>query len=250
MNTKILSEGANAIIDQYKDVPYFNNKTTGRRGALRVQVGKGSPKEIFDEIKELSFIQKVDTKSLDSSGLKKFMVDNNIGIDCSGFAYFILNEESISRGKGTIDKHLHFLRGNNIFSRLIAKFKPVTNTDVLTLADNKNSKVISNKDAKVGDMITMVGGTEGGERNHILIINQIEYQNSIPMTLHYIHAVSWPTDGEYNHGIHRGKIEITDVNKNILEQRWIELEKEGEENYTYSRAKKSTTEIRRLKWFD
>jgi len=262
MNTKVISPSSMVMIDQYRNfkidsavssIPYFNNKSTGKRAALGVNVGKGSPKEIFDEILTLTRLQKIDTKSFNSETLKKFMISNNIGIDCSGFVYHVLNEESISRGKGGMDRHIHFVTASNILTRLIAKLKPQKNTDVLTLSSDKNSKVLEIKDAQVGDIITMIGTSTVGIRNHVLIIHQIEYQNFIPITLHYVHAIAWPTDGEYGHGIHEGRIEIVDVNKTLCEQRWIELEKdsfiEPNENYTYTRAKTSTTELRRMKWF-
>ncbi len=248
MNTKVISDGARQVIDHYRNfrvgtaicsVPYFNNRTAARKTALRAEVGKGSPKDIFEEITHRALEEKVDINQLDSEMLKKYLVNSNLGIDCSGFAYYVLNEESISRGKGTLDKHLHF-------NRFMARFKPQRNSDVLTFADNRNSKNIIYKEIEPGDIITMIGGPEDGERNHILIIHQIEYQNFVPTTIHYVHAIAWPTDGEFGHGIHEGKIEMIDPNKNILEQRWIENEKIGEENYTFSRAKKSTTEIRKL----
>ena len=255
MNTKVISDQSLTMINQYRNfhidsaicsVPYYNNRVAGRRAALRVEVGKGSPKDIYEELKHIFLKNKVDTKLLTSESLKKIMVENNIGIDCSGFAYFVLNEESLSRKKGSLSRKLHH-------DRFLAMFRPIINTSVLTFADNRNSKVIPIKDAQVGDIITMVGGTEGGERNHILVINQIEYQNFIPVTLHYVHAIAWPTDGEYGHGIHEGKIELTNLEKKLTEQRWIELEKDSsvnaDENYTFSRARQSTTELRRLNWF-
>ena len=248
MNTKVISEGSRQVIDHYRNfrvgsavcsVPYYNNRVSGRRGALRAEVGKGSPKDIFDEITHRALLEKVDVNQLDSDMLKKYLVNSNLGIDCSGFAYYVLNEESLARGKGTLDKHIRF-------GRFMARFKPQNNIDVLTFADAKNSRTVAYKEIEPGDIITMLGGPEGGERNHILVINQVEYQNFVPTTLHYVHAIAWPTDGEYGHGIHEGKIDIVDPNKAILEQRWIENEKTGEENYTFSRAKKSTTEIRKL----
>jgi hypothetical protein len=251
MNTKVISDPSLTMINQYRNfhidsaicsVPYYNNKVAGRRAALRVEVGKGSPKDIYEELMHIFLKNKVDIKLLTSEDLKKIMVENNIGIDCSGFAYYVLNEESLGRGKGSLSRHLHY-------DSFLAKFRPINNTNVLTYSDNRNSKIIPIKDAQVGDIITMVGGTEGGERNHILILSQIEYQNFIPLVLYYVHAIAWPSDGEYGHGIHEGKIEITNLEKGIAEQRWIELEKEGEENYTHMRANKSTTELRRLNWF-
>ena len=242
MNTKVISQSALDMIEQYKNVPYFNNKTQVQRASLRVKVGKGSPKEIFDEIKELAILNRVDTKVFNDENLRRFMVINNIGIDCSGFAFHVLNEESINRGKGSLSRKMHL---NGFLSR----FNPEKNTDVKTFADDRNSHIVPIKEIQVGDIVTMIA-----ERNHILVVYQIEYQNFIPITLHYVHAMAWPTDGEFDHGLHKGIIEIIDIEKNILDQRWIELEKDslvhGDENYTFSRAKKSSTEIRRLNWFD
>jgi hypothetical protein len=255
MNTKLISDKSLAVINQYKNfqvgnaicsVPYFNNKTRGIKGGLRVEVGKGSPKEIFEEVKTLLIQEKVADTEINSEQLKQLLVNHNIGIDCSGFAYYVLNEESKSRGKGGLDKHIHFIRAKNILAKFIVKFKPETNIDVLTFADNKNSRLISLEQIECGDMITMTSSTNNGERNHILIISQIEYQNFKPITLHYVHAVAWPTDGEYGHGIHEGKIDITDLNKKITEQIWVENDKTGAENYTFTRAQNSQTELRRL----
>lgn len=258
MNTKILSESALNVINQYKNfhvenaicpIPYFNNKTTARRAGLRAEVGKGSPKDLYEEVIQRAFEQKINYKSFDSENLKKFLVDNNIGIDCSGFVYYILDEESRNRNKGGLDKHLVYPFAKGIIGKLKAKIRPTINTDVRTLAHNKNSKIISIPEIQVGDIITMISKEESREREHILIINQIEYQNFKPVTVHYTHAVAWPTDGEYGHGIHEGKIEIVDINKNLLEQRWTENNVAGNENYTLVRAQKSVTEIRRLNWF-
>ena len=254
MNTKRLSIETNSMIEQYKNfkvgnaicsIPYYNNKTRREHAALGVFVGKGSPKSIYEEVRTILIKEKVNENSLDSESLKKLLVNENLGIDCSGFAYYILNEESKSRGKGSLDKHIHFIRATNILAKFIVRLKPEKNVDVLTFADNKNSKIISLEQVECGDIITMISSTNNGERNHILVINQIEYQNFKPITLHYVHAVAWPTDGEYGHGIHEGKIEITDINKEVTEQRWIENGKLGTENYTFTRAQNSQTEHRR-----
>lgn len=258
MNTKLISEKALAVIDQYKNfrienaicsIPYFNNRKTGLRGALRAEVGKGSPSDIFEEIQNIALKTKFDTKNFSSESLKKFLVDQNIGIDCSGFAYYVLNAESKEKDKGTLDKHLTFRDQRGIIGRFRAKMKPVENTGVTTLASDKNSKVISLEKTEPGDMIIMLGGPEDGERNHILIVNQVEYQNFKPVTIHYTHSIAWPSDGEYGHGISTGIIEIIKPGGSLTEQRWIEKEKTGEENYTYSRAVKSKTELRRLSFY-
>ena len=125
-----------------------------------------------------------------------------------------------------------------------AKFRPVENANVATFAHDKNSRAVSIQSAEPGDMITMLG-----EHDHIILVYQIEYQNFIHTILHYVHAMAWPTDGEYGHGVRYGKIEIIDSHMPLAEQKWIEVEKTGTENYTFQRAQNSRTELRRLNWF-
>jgi hypothetical protein len=237
------------IINGYRNVPYFNNKTTGRRAALAVHIGKGSSKDIQTEINEIAVREKIDLKSLSDEQIKKLLVDHNIGIECSGFAYYVLSEESKLKGKGELKGHFKFPFAHGVIGRLRSALRPVENIDVKTFAHDENSKVVEISDVKVGDIITMTKSEEQGVRDHILIVNKIDAENNLPKTLHYVHSVAWPTDGEYGSGLHEGKIEIVDLGKPIVDQDWIELGKTGEENYTHARARKSVTELRRLNWF-
>jgi hypothetical protein len=100
MNTKILTLRPMSVIDQYLNfkvgnavcsVPYFNNKTVKARGTLRAFGGKGSPKDIFEETETLLLKSHVAVESINNETLKKFLADSNIGIDCSAFAYYVLN---------------------------------------------------------------------------------------------------------------------------------------------------------------
>jgi hypothetical protein len=257
MNTKILSTRALDVIDQYLhfkvgtavcSVPYFNNKTVKARASLAVNGGKGSPKEIFEEVEALLVKAHAATDSVTADSLRKLLTDNNIGIDCSGFAYYVLNAESEEAGKGTLDKHLSFVQATGFFGRIISSLHPVKNSGVITFADNKNSQTLPLTDIKPGNIITMLSDVEGNERNHILVIHQVEYQNFIPYKIHYSHAVAYPEDGIYGTGIKQGTIEISDIHKPITEQIWIENGKQGEANRIFVRAQKSKTEVRRLKW--
>jgi hypothetical protein len=95
----------------------------------------------------------------------------------------------------------------------------------------------------------MINDAEESERDHILVIHQVEYQNFIPYKLHYSHAVAYPEDGIYGTGIKQGTIEITDINKPVTEQVWTENGRQGEANRIFQRALKSKTEIRKLNWW-
>lgn len=261
MNTKTLSNRALSVIDQYLNfkvgaaicsVPYFNNKTVKMRGGLAVHGGKGSPKEIFEEVESLLVKAHAAPSSVTPDSLRKLLVDNNIGIDCSGFAYYVLNAESEETGKGTLDKHLSFVQATGFFRKILSSLRPVINTGVLTLASDKNSQILPLTEIKPGDIITMLGNINSqnsmDERDHILVIHQVEYQNFIPYNIHYSHAVAYPEDGVYGTGIKQGTIEISDIRKPITEQIWIEHGRQGEANRIFARAQTSTTELRRLKW--
>ena len=258
MNTKVLSNRALSVIDQYLhfkignavcSIPYYNNKTLRVGGPLRAYKGKGSPKDIFEEVESIIIKQHLDINAVADESLKKLLTDNNIGIDCSGFAYYVLNAENQERKKGPLDKQLSFTSCKGFMGKIVCSLRPAENCDVATFAHKKNSNVIATNNIEPGDYISMVGGSEGADRNHILVIHQVEYQNFIPIKLHYSHAVAYPEDGLYGTGIKQGTIEIVDLNKPITDARWIENSNEGDTNRIHLRAKISKTEIRRLRWF-
>lgn len=258
MNTKTLSNHALSIIDQYLhfkagtaicSVPYFNNRTIKARAALAVNAGKGSPKEIFEEVESLVVKAHTTIDALNADSLKQLLTENNIGIDCSGFAYYVLNAESQETGRGSIDKHISFVQASGFMRKIIASLNPVKNVGVITFADDKNSRAITLKETIPGAMITMVDDADESERDHILVIHQVEYQNFIPYKIHYSHAVAYPEDGIYGTGIKQGMIEITDINKSITDQSWAENGKQGDANRILIRARKSKTEVRQLRWW-
>ena len=87
MNTKTLSNRGLSVIDQYLrfkvanavcSVPYFNNKSVKARAALRANIGKGSPKEILEEVQALLVKNHVEAASLTAESLKKLLSDKNV----------------------------------------------------------------------------------------------------------------------------------------------------------------------------
>lgn len=257
MTAKLLSEKAVSVINQYKNfstgiavcsVPYFNNKHLQLRGALKAQAGKGSPQDILIEAKNEAALEKIKLEALDTVSLKKFLVEKNLGIDCSGLAYYVLDAESESREKAQMKKNLAFPFAKSLFRKFRAKTQPEKNTDVATLASDKNSRVVELRFIEPGDMITMLGGPDQNDRDHVLIVHEVDYKDENVVSISYTHAVAWPTDGEYGHGVRQGVIRVTDPSKPITEQEWIENGQNDGSNYTLTRAQKSKTEIRRLNW--
>ena len=243
MTTHTLTKSAQDTIDQYLhfkvgtaicSIPYFNNKTVRARAALRSLIGKGSPKEILEEVQGIMVKNHVEINTLTSESLKKILTDSDIGIDCSAFAYYILNSESLELKKQSLNKNLHFHNARGLFGKIKSILRPIENCDVANFAHEKNSKIVTLKEVAAGDIITMLGGPDVADRNHVLIIDKVE-ENKIS----YVHSIAYPEDGVYGTGIKKGFIEITDLNKNITEQVWSEKN-------LLERARKSETELRRL----
>ena len=230
-------------------IPYYNNRRGKVRAGLRAMVGKGSPADIKEEIELLALREKFPLDSIDTETFKKFLVDNHIGIDCSGFAYHILNTESEARKKGTLREHLTFPFAKGM-RRLITYLRPIENAGVTVFAHDKNSKVIALNTICAGDFITMTHEPEESAYDHIVVIHKVERDETGLKKIHYSQSIAWPSDGRYGHGVRQGLITISNPLLPISEQQWIENGKEGEENFTHQRAKKAKkTEIRRLNWF-
>ena len=258
MESKTLSKKALDLIEQYLhfqigdavvNVPYYNNRTRKNRIALRAYVGKGSPEDIRDELEAIILREKIERKSFSNESLKKILVDNNLGIECSGFAYHILEAESGSRNLGTISKHINFIKSYGFMGQILCSIRPVENCDVETFAHNSNSKIIELKDILPGDIITMQSDKSNKERNHILIVREVKYENSTPKQIVYSHSVAYPEDGLYNTGPRNGTIDIVDVDLPITKQNWIEENRQGQDNKLFVRATNSLTEVRRLNFF-
>lgn len=205
------------------------------RAGLRVMIGKGNVDDIVEEAMLIALREKIDLKKLDANGLKKFLVESHLGIDCSGLAYHILNAELKTRGLGGLNKHLKFPFIKNPFRKLLTLFRPVESAGVRTISHEQNSIEIKLSDVKPGDLIVILGGGEKQDRNHVLIIHEVTNIPSLcqggglpagrgEVVMHYTHSMQWPNDGQYNHGVRQSEIEITDKNKNILEQIWFEPE--------------------------
>lgn len=227
--------------------PYFNNKKTNIRGALRVLIGKGSPDDIEEEALLIALREKIDLTTLDAVQAKKFLVDHFLGVDCSAFTYYMLEAEVAAQQKKPLKKILHFPFAHGL-RRIIAACRPVENVNVKTLAHPKNSVEISLSEVRPGDMICMIGTGKDHTLDHVLIITEVETQGESVVRIAYAHSLNWSTDGKYDTGIRLGEIIIQNAHAGLQEQTWQESNKTGTENETLFRAKTATNlSIRRLK---
>jgi len=260
----MLSNKAQQLIKQYfnlpfKDIdgircPYFNNKRRLQRGQLRVLVGKGLPQEIVEETK-ITSIQYGD-EIFDCKGncqccgenkageIRKYLVDHDLGIDCSGFVIHVLRAHFKEKNNYDFVKNIHISSKRNFLRYLISKLRPIENIGVKTLAKDKNSEKIEKiHNTKTGDIIIMLQSGPNNKRDHILLVTDVKDDR-----ISYIHAIAWSSEGRYDHGVAKGVINIKNKNEGLLKQQWVEKEKTNENNETYLEAKNAKTlEIRRIK---
>ncbi|OGH69464.1 MAG: hypothetical protein A2754_00815 [Candidatus Magasanikbacteria bacterium RIFCSPHIGHO2_01_FULL_47_8] len=244
--------------------PYFNNAKLGQRGQLRVLIGKGTPQEIVEEAQIVSIQYRAGLfdktgscclhnehtgEPISAEDIRRFLIDHNIGIECSGFVTQVLRQEYLATKGFDFTKKIYITSPTKIFRWLIAKLRPVENISVKTYADNKNTKKILDStkhnynDIEPGDLIVMLDTGPNNKRNHIALVT-----SKNDRTINYVHARAWSSEGKYDHGVTAGKIVITAPEKNLLEQEWIEKDRAGETNETYLEAKQAKVlEIRRIK---
>lgn len=253
-----LSPSADALIESYLSLPfknqtvstpYFNNKRQRARGALRVLIGKGSPEDIVEEAYIFSIKEKIDLPSLSSDEMKRYLADHHLGVDCSAFAYYVLDAEMKARGKGQLSAALSYRAP--ILRRLLIRLRPVENTSVGVLADDANSSPVALRNIAPGDLIIMRGSGRNNMTDHVLAVTAVEATRpGEPVRVEYAHSLQWSSDGAYGHGVRRGEITIVDASKGILDQLWQEKAKTGEENETHLLARQAKNlSLRRLRFF-
>lgn len=185
--------------------PYWMNRLKDGKVILRgFTNGKGTAIEIREELKKrLSNLPPQFRFEVNPENLHKFAKRERIGIDCSGFAYRLLDELVKLKYQ---DNDLISL--NKIFSFGIDK----TNADILT-SNQYCMPVLDIQDIKIGDLIRINGG------KHIAVI--IDTGNN---KFTYIHSHGSTAIA----GVHEGFISIIDSTKQLQYQKWQESMRTGE----------------------
>lgn len=250
---KKLSSQTEKIITEYKhlpfgagcETPYFNNRRRGIRGGLRALVGKGTPKEIIEEARILALRNRVSIERLDERALKAFLISQDLGVDCSGLVYHLLNTELHARGKGGLPKHISYQ--TTWWRKLINNVRPAENINVSVLASPENTAEVSLEEIAVSDLIIMLNTGVKKNYNHVLFVKEVT-KTDTETTINYIHSYAWPSDGISGTGVREGTIVVK--GKSLTHAIWTEQGISGEHNYTERNAKEATVlSIKRLKVF-
>jgi len=281
----MLSSKAQKVINHYLNLPfqgvdgvrcpYFINKRLTKRGALRVLIGKGAPKEIVEEAKIISIQyhhgvfdhdghccihgEHLDDKKEEAQNIRKFLIDNQLGVDCSALVTYILRAH-FEETKGIDIAQKIISNIPTTFARkLIMKLRPIESIGVRSGYYNENNTLKLGDETtgydfskiQAGDVIVILETGPNNTRNHIILITDCDGQK-----IQYIHSRAWSVEGQYGHGVNTGEIKITYPGKGLLAQQWLEksqaltedLFNQNQPNETYLEAKNAKIlEIRRFK---
>ena len=197
--------------------PYFNNARLGQRGQLKVLIGKGTPEEIVEEAKIISIQYRANI--FDKNGvfsahvdhpaeheqvecIRQFLVDNNLGVDCSGFVTNVL-QQHFQETKGiNLARKLFVTSKKNFLRWIISRLRPVEQISVAVYANDKNTNTINDfKTIQPGDLIVMLRTGPNKNHDHILLVTEVEGKQ-----IKYTSARAWSSEGKYGHVGSRGKI--------------------------------------------
>ncbi|MFA5175162.1 MAG: hypothetical protein WC430_01925 [Patescibacteria group bacterium] len=250
----MLSPRAEQLITEYLNLPfpgvigarcpYFNNTRSKQRAQLGVLIGKGNPRDIVEETQIIAAQYRAkEILSSTPEKIREFLINNNLGIECSGFVTRVLSAHFRETAGVNLIEKLFIVSPKHFLRWLITKLRPIENINVNVYTNDKNTEKIKWRDARAGDVIIFLGTNSRYNRNHIILITEKTDQ-----TAKYVHARAWASEGKYGHGVCEGEIKNANPTGEILEQTWVEKNKIGSENETYLEAVQAkTVEIRRIK---
>ena len=223
---------------KYVRCPYFRNPKSGKeRWGLTAYSGKGSPKEIEEELRIVEKLEYKDFNILGEEEIRDIMKKRKLGIECSGFIARVLDAWTKEQYKKPIYSVIRFHRG--FVTWLFSKLRPYTHIDIQTLVNEVNSREISNiGEIMPGDLIRFNTNID-----HAVIVTRVEVSDQGKVEkVHYAQSVL--EDNDAKEGVKRGIVEfIRPQTNNLLEQKWSE---EPETGYTIN--ERGVPKIYRLKF--
>lgn len=204
--------------------PYFRRSSGFLTPAL--YSGKADPWSIEKEINAQLSENKGHIKSKED--IVSFMHDINLGIDCSGLVYQVLNFFflKISDKSKPLSSFLPNEKILNIRKYYSRKFRPECSVSANMFTSQPISKNISVEKIKPLDLIRTQGG------GHILLVTETKRNSSNEILwIKFVQSSYW----HKRDGVRYGEIIIADPKSpNLLESKWIDCEEDKKEkNYTY-----------------
>ncbi len=187
--------------------PYHIN--TNLRSKNRAMVGKGRPEEI--EAAAERYLTKFQMNAHgDTKKLLEYLNACGFGIDCSGFASWVLNCITLE----TLNKSLwQCLTFPNIKRSLVSKLRPVENISANLLTSPRNTVRITDINLiRPGDLIRFIGG------GHVVVISEVGLSKQGKVS--YFKYVQSSVGYGKRKGVDEDLVHITNPEGYLLEQLW------------------------------
>ncbi|RJR26080.1 hypothetical protein C4578_00065 [Candidatus Microgenomates bacterium] len=217
-NNKETSEALIKTLESYSKLslggktvraPYWMNKL--KLGIFGPFGGKGRPEDLISSVKTEAEKKGIKLEKLSEEEILSFMKRKKIGVDCSGFVFWMLDSLDRERGGNGIADDIPGSKGKFLSSRANAQM--LTSKEVVVPVE----KV---KDIKPGDVIRLRGG------QHLAVVVSVTKNGGKVIEVEYAHSSFLSKEK----GVHLQRIEVTDEDKGIGEQIWLEQTDKGE-NY-------------------
>jgi len=201
--------------------------------------GKGTPKQIRELILNAAAKEHFNLQKATAKDIEDFMIQQGIGVDCSGFVYHVLDQYLKKEKKKSLDTLI--LRYPGVIGkieRFILQTNRVRRTSAATLTNDLNTiRIEKVKDIKPGDMIRVTHSDWKGK--HIIIIVEVNEKHiTYAMTSQYTRK----------QGARFGIINIKDRNKGLEYQMWMEKTKKGRNYGEDAFDPRRGDSVRRLKF--
>lgn len=219
-----ISDEAKAVIKSYFELPlggkkvpcpYYMNLKHERAG-LRVMIGKGTAEEIVHEVLVWAQLKGILLSKMSVQEIRGFMIKKGIGIDCSGFAAYVLDAQLRKLGKGRLWRNLEY-RNNSLYSKFRRFLRPVENIGANLLTSELNCVPIADFDEiKPGDMIRAKGKIQNA--HHVAVITDVFFNSNGKInSFEYVHSHRFYED---ENGVRKGKVTISNPKKSLKDQEW------------------------------
>ena len=186
--------------------PYWMNNL--KKGIFGPFGGKGTPEQIVEATKNEAKAADLSLREMTAEEILNFMKERKIGVDCSGFVFWML--DSLEREKGGRGLEQDFYPNQTLAP---------TKANVATLTEPQFVLSIKLNDVKVGDIIRLDKG------RHVAIVIEVIREVKTKQVKEIVYAHS--SARTKMSGVHAARILIIDSQKELEAQKWCEESKRG-----------------------
>ncbi len=237
--------------DEYVDFRIDNRKITIPYSIVRSRfqlwntLGKPTVEQIKNNLNIVAQREGAVLELMSAQEITGFMKKHKLGIECSGYAYHLLDkalQKSLSALKEKQQKralkHCFYRQGlTGLWDRLFYLVNPVRRVSADKMTNDDFTSPISRvKDVRPGDLIRLT--PEKWRGKHVAVVIAVNDSNII-----YTHSSRY-TEQE---GPHYAQIMIKDKEKGIGAQDWQELTKDGSNYGEVACLSENGDGVRRLK---